>query len=246
MPTPSGSTAPGRYFRHSSGNTSCRGAGFGAFRRQFNVQLVRHLQGNGALDCVFQLADIARPFVIAESVERIFVDAQNAAVRGGRVFLQKVIGQQRDVFAALAQVRHADGNHVEAVIEIFAEKIFGDGFVEIAIGGGDDAHIDGNFAGAADRAHGALLQDAQQLHLHGQSHFADFVEEDGSAAGHFKQSALVLIGSGEGSLQIAEQFAFQQSFGKAPQFTETKGSVARGEQMWTARATSSLPVPLSP
>ena len=55
---------------------------------------------------------------------------------------------------------------------------------------------------------------AQQFHLHGQGHFADFVEEDGAAAGHFKQSAFVLIGSGEGSLQIAEQFALEQSLGK--------------------------------
>ena len=33
--------------------------------------------------------------------------------------------------------------------------------------------------------------------------------------------------------------------GNAPQLTETKASAARGEQVCTARATSSLPVPLS-
>ncbi len=34
--------------------------------------------------------------------------------------------------------------------------------------------------------------------------------------------------------------------GMAPQFTGTKGMAARGESSWSARATSSLPVPLSP
>jgi hypothetical protein len=66
--------------------------------------------------------------------------------------------------------------------------------------------------GASDRPHRALLQHPEQFHLHGQRHFADFVEEDGAAAGHFEESALVLIGSCESSLQIAEELALQQSF----------------------------------
>ena len=55
------------------------------------------------------------------------------------------------------------GNDVETIIKIFAEQIFGDGLVEIAIGGCDNPHIDGNLTGAADRAHGTLLQHTQQL-----------------------------------------------------------------------------------
>ena len=106
------------------------------------------------------------------------------------------------------------GMTFKPVVEIFAEQIFGDGFVEIAIGGGDHAHVDGNFAGAAHRTHGALLQHAQQFDLHGQRHLADFVEEDGAAVGDFEQAALVLVGSGESALQIAEQFALEQRLGK--------------------------------
>ena len=34
--------------------------------------------------------------------------------------------------------------------------------------------------------------------------------------------------------------------GMAPQLTATKGASRRGERAWMARATSSLPVPLSP
>ena len=140
--------------------------------------------------------------------------AQDAASGGGGIFLEEVIDQQRDVFAALAQRRNADRDDVQAIVEIFAKQVFGNGFVEIAVGGGNDAHVDGDFAGAADRTHGALLQHAQQLHLHGQRHLADFVEEDRAAVGDFEQAALVLVGSGERALQIAEQFAFEQRLGK--------------------------------
>ena len=83
-------------------------AGFGPFRRQLDVQFVGHLQGDGAFDRVLQLADVARPFVATQGVERIFIDTQDASVGGGRIFLQEMIGQQRNVFAAFAQVRHAD------------------------------------------------------------------------------------------------------------------------------------------
>ena len=98
-----GKTAPGAISDIPAASTCGRGAGLGAFGGKFDVQFVGRFQGNGALDSVLQLADVARPLVAAESVERGRVDAQNAAARGGGVLLQKVIHQQRNVFAALAQ-----------------------------------------------------------------------------------------------------------------------------------------------
>src|ERR1700678_897375 len=125
-----------------------------------------------------------------------------------------MICQQGNVLAALPQIRHPNGNHAEAVVKIFSKKVFGDRFVEIAIGSCDDAHVDGNLAGAADGANRAFLQHAKELYLHGKRHLADFIEKDRSAAGHFEQSALILIGHGESSLEIAEEFTFEQSLGE--------------------------------
>src|SRR5208283_1242595 len=210
-----GKDCTGRDLGGSSANSRGDSASFRAFGGQFDVQLVGHFEGDGAFDGVLELADVAGPFVIAEGGERIFVNAQDASAGGGRVFFQEMIGQQWDIFATLTQVRDADGNHTEAVVEILAEKIFGNGLIEVAVGGGDNAHIDRNLAGAADRAHGALLEDAKQFHLHGERHLADFVEEDGAAAGYFEQAAFVLRGAGKGSLQIAEEFTFQQGFWKS-------------------------------
>ncbi len=107
-------------------------------------------------------------------------DAQDALARGRSVLLQEVVDQKRNVLAALAQRRHGNRNHAQAVVKILAEGVLGDLLVEIAVGGGDDAHVDGDLAGTAHRAHAALLQHAQQLDLHGQGHLADFVEKDGA------------------------------------------------------------------
>ena len=140
--------------------------------------------------------------------------AQDTAARGAGILFQKVVHQQRDVFPALAQRRHADRNDVQPVIKILAKNVFGNRLVEVAVGGGDHAHIDRDFTGAAHRPHGAFLQHTQQLDLHSQRHFTDLVEEDSAAVGHFKQAALVLVGSGESAFQVSEEFALEQSLGK--------------------------------
>ena len=80
------------------------------------------------------------------------------------------------------------GITLKPVIQIFAKGIFGHLLVEIAVGGGDHAHVDGDFVGAADRPHTALLQHPQQLDLHGQRHFADLVKKDGSLVAPLRTS----------------------------------------------------------
>ena len=142
------------------------------------------------------------------------VHTQNALAGCRSILLQEMIDQQRDVFATLAQRRHRDRNHAQAVVQVFAESIFGHLLVEIAVGGRDHAHVDGNLGRAAHRPNAALLQYTQQFDLHGQRHFADFVEKDRALVGHFEQATLVLVGSGERAFYVTEQFAFQQSLGK--------------------------------
>ena len=60
-----------------------------------------------------------------------------------------------------------DGDHAEAVVQVFAEAAFGDFLGEILVGGGDHAHVHIALFGAAQRADFSFLQDAIELHLHG-------------------------------------------------------------------------------
>ena len=71
--------------------------------------------------------------------------------------------------------------HVEAEEEILAEAPLLDRRVEVAVGGGDDAHVERHLVVAADGPDAALLERAQQLRLERERQVADLVEEERAA-----------------------------------------------------------------
>ena len=60
-------------------------------------------EDDGALDVVLQLADVARPVVLAEQAHRLGVDAAHLAAILLAVALQEELDEQRDVLPPLAQ-----------------------------------------------------------------------------------------------------------------------------------------------
>ncbi len=121
--------------------------------------------------------------------------------------LGEMRGKQRDVLAPLAQRRHVDREHGEAVEEIGPEAPLGDGGAQVAVGGGDHAHVD---AVRLVRAHAldlALLQRAQQHRLQLQRQVADLVEEERAAVGDLELAGAVARGAGEGAGDVAEELA---------------------------------------
>ena len=68
--------------------------------------------------------------------------------------------EQRDVLTALAQCRNADIDDVEAVIKILAEASVHHEFLQVAMRGGDHAHVDFTGFNTADGPHLVFLQDA--------------------------------------------------------------------------------------
>ena len=91
--------------------------------------------------------------------------------------------QVRDVFGALAQRRHRDREHVQAIEQVFAEAAAFDVVDQVAVGGRDDPHVDLDGLAPADRLDLALLDGAQQLDLRRHRQFADLVEEQRAAGG---------------------------------------------------------------
>jgi hypothetical protein len=59
----------------------------------------------------------------------------------------------------------------------------------------------------------ALLQHAQQLHLHLERDLADLVEEQRAAVGQLEAPGLGLHGAGEGAALVAEQLRLHQVLG---------------------------------
>jgi hypothetical protein len=83
----------------------------------------------------------------------------------GRMAQQQREGERGDVRRPLAQRDEAHRENVEAIIEVGAEAAFLDLERQVAVGRGDDPHVDLDRPGRADRDHLAFLQRAQQLGL---------------------------------------------------------------------------------
>ena len=118
--------------------------------------------------------------------------------------------QRRDIFAPFAQRRNPQFNHLDAVVEIFAEAPRIDHRFEILVGGRDDAHVDRQRLVAADALEALLLDGAQQLGLRLQAHVADLVEKQRAAVGRFELALAPRHRAGEGALLVTEQLALHQ------------------------------------
>jgi hypothetical protein len=121
-----------------------------------------------------------------------------------------VIEQVADVFAARAQRRQFDADHVEAVEQVLAELAALHAVLEILVRGRDDAHVDLDRRLATDAVELALGEHAQQSRLQRRRHVADFVEEQRAAIGLFEAAAPQLVRACERALLVAEQLGFEQ------------------------------------
>src|SRR5580698_7664385 len=172
------------------------------------------IHDDDALDYVAQLAHVARPGVAHERIDGIIGDFARTAAIGGGEFLQKMAGEERNIFFALAQRRDHEGDYVEAVEKIFTKIALGDFIFEIFVGGGDDADIDGDGIVTAYRNEALLLESAQNLGLRLEAHVADFVEEERAAIGSLKLALFVGRGAGKRRLAVSEEFAVNEVLGQ--------------------------------
>jgi len=79
--------------------------------------------------------------------------------------VQQPLRERQNIFAAFAQWRYAQGDDVQAVVEILAKVMRADFGLEVAIGRGDYSRVDVNSAFAADALEVLILQKAQKFGL---------------------------------------------------------------------------------
>ena len=144
----------------------------------------------------------------------------------GVELLQEVIGQQGDVLGPLPQGGHDDLQHAQAEVQVAAEAPFGHVLLQVAVGGGDHAHVDLDRLAAADALEGMPFQHAEELGLHAGAHLADFVEHERALVGGLELADLPLGGAGKGAPLVAEQLAGQQ-FGRQRRAVQADEHVLR-------------------
>jgi hypothetical protein len=117
---------------------------------------------------------------------------------------------------------------VDPVVEVLAKGALVDRALEVAVGRRDEADVEPDLALAADRPDLALLEGAQELRLERERQLAD------------------LVAPVNAPFTCPNSSLSSSASGIAAQFTVTSLAARRRLRSWIARATSSLPVPLSP
>ena len=121
-----------------------------------------------------------------------------------------MLHEQRHIVFAIAQRRELDVNHMQAVVQIFAEASFFHQLAQIHVGGGDDAHIHFDHVHPAEAHELAFLHHAQQLGLRLEGNVADFVEEDAPFVGQVEEAFLRVHRAGECAFYVPEQRGFEK------------------------------------
>ena len=103
-----------------------------------------------------------------------------------------------------------DVDDVEPVVEVVAELLLLDAFLEVLVRRADDADIHLDRQVRADALELALLEDAQQLRLGRHGHLADLVEEDRALIGHLEAATALGHRTGERTLLMTEELGLEE------------------------------------
>ena len=129
---------------------------------------------------------------------------------------------------------------------VFAKIAFGNRLFQVAVRGGENTHIDGDWLRATDPVDLAFLDRAQKFCLKPWVHFTDFVEQQRAAVRFFELADAPGDGAGERPFSWPNSSDSSRFSGIAAQFTATNCCPARLLLLCRWRAISSLPVPDSP
>ena len=130
---------------------------------------------------------------------------------GGHVpVLPNIVPHQLlQVAQPLPQGRDVDDDRGQAVKQVLAQLPRLAEGIGVLVAGGDDTHVDGDIARAADALDQPLLKGPQQLGLHPQAHGVQLVQKQGAVVGLLHQAHLVRA-AGKGPLHRAEQHPLDQ------------------------------------
>ena len=202
------------------------------------------VQQQAAPDHVFQLPDVARPVAGQQLRQRPFAKGGDTWVEAARIATDERPCQQFHIAGALAQ-RDVQAAHVQAVVQVLAQASLGDRLARRLVARRDQAYVGPLRAQAAQRQVAAVLQDPQQLALHGHRHGIDLVEEQ-AAALRQGEHALRFSAPVKAPRVVPNRVLSSSVSGIAAQFRLIIGPLRRGLRAWARRANSSLPVPVSP
>ena len=164
-----------------------------------------------ALDRVLERTHVARPRVGLDRGDGLIGEpAQIVAAGSLREHAAEVPCKEPEIAHALAERRELDVNHVQSVVEVLAEAARLHLGLEVAVRRGDDADVALRRAGLSEGRVLALLEQAEELHLHRERQLADLVEEERPAFGSSDETTTGSLRAREGALRMAEELALDE------------------------------------
>ena len=173
-----------------------RGAGY-IRPGQVEMQWASSGEDDGALNSILKFAYVTGPVVGGELAHRSRRDSHGGTIHSPRALPQEVLHERWDIAAAFTQRRDFNRENTQAIEKVLPEMASVDVLLQVAIARSDDTNIDLARACVADALQFLLLQNPQQLCLHCERHFGDFVKEECATVGQFEAAWLVLERSGE-------------------------------------------------
>ena len=137
--------------------------------------------------------------------------------------LQHDIGDQRNIFLALAQWRNYDLEYAQPIVEFFSQMRS-----DFLTGRGKYPNVHCDFVFTAKPPHPQVLENAQQLGLRRLRHLADLVEKQSAPVGLLKATGGALHGARKRAFLVAEQFALNQSLGQGGCIDRDERAIAAG------------------
>src|SRR5216683_6086192 len=159
---------------------------------------------------IFEFAKISGPGITYGGFHQMLGRNHGLLVEFLAVLLKEMAEEQRNFRGPLAQRRDVDGEHVQAVVQIFTEAARFHRFLNLHVGCGEHPDIHINQLASAQARKLVILQDVQKFRLQMGAHFRDFVEEDSSLRCQLKFARFGTHRAGKRALFKAEQFGFEQ------------------------------------
>src|SRR5262245_12270619 len=119
-------------------------------------------------------------------------------------------GEARDVLRSLAERREADHVAFEAVVEIVAQVAFQKKLLRVPVRGSKVANLYSPRRSSADTPHPPILHHPEELHLMFRVHGLEFIEKEVGFVSLREQSRAILLGTGEGSVTVAEELTLEK------------------------------------
>ncbi|MPM90206.1 hypothetical protein SDC9_137323 [bioreactor metagenome] len=136
----------------------CKDLLFHIVRQCFNGKARFH--AHNIFTAVDEFPYVAGPFIVFQGIHYFIGN-----IKGHVSVVERRADEHDDIFPAFPQRRNTNRQNIEPIVEVFSKGFLRHQLIEVAIGCGNDADIDGDALRPPDTDHFTFLQHPKELDL---------------------------------------------------------------------------------